>query len=115
MVESLRQDIARPVRLARLLAEQRRLLEAPAEHLAFRDVPARLTALPLRLANRFGEPVAGGILLDFSLGHQELADHIASSGETTTVALNAFRRQGLLTIARRRILLRDPAGLQPLA
>jgi CRP/FNR family transcriptional regulator len=101
--------------VANLMSGRRRLAESRLEEMIFRTVRGRLAGLLARLARSHGRATDGGILLDLSLAHQDLAGQIGSTRETTTLTLNAFRRRGLLRIDHCRILIRDLAGLEAIA
>ncbi len=101
--------------IARLMSGRRRAAESRVEEMVFKTVRGRLASLLARLARSHGRATAGGILLDLSLAHQDLAGQIGSTRETTTLTLNEFRRGGLLRIDPRRILIRDLAGLESIA
>ncbi len=103
------------VAVARLMNGRRRVAETRVEEMAFKTVRSRLAALLARLARSHGSSAPGGILLDLSLAHQDLAGQIGSTRETTTLTLNEFRRGGLLRIDHCRILIRDLGGLEAIA
>jgi CRP/FNR family transcriptional regulator len=44
--------------------------------------------------------------------HQEIANLVGSTRETTTAVLHHFRKEGILTIANRRVIVLDPAALE---
>jgi CRP/FNR family cyclic AMP-dependent transcriptional regulator len=46
--------------------------------------------------------------------HQELANVIGSTRETTTLILNDFKRRGLIDFLGRKILITNRAGLEHL-
>lgn len=102
-------------RVARLIGQRLREVEERVEDLAHRGVPSRLARVLLRLAQRYGRSEGNGILVSLSLGHQDLANQIGSTRETTTLALNAFKRRGWIEIAPRRLVIKDIARLQALA
>ncbi len=101
--------------IARLMSGRRRAAEFRVEEMVFKTVRGRLAALLARLARSHGRATTGGILLDLSLTHQDLAGQIGSTRETTTLTLNEFRRGGLLWIDPCRILIRNLAGLEAIA
>jgi CRP-like cAMP-binding protein len=78
--------------------------ESRLEELAYRSVPARLAATLLRLGRAHGDLIEG-------ISHQELADMIGAYRETTTKILDEFRAAGYVELGRRRIQIRDVAGL----
>lgn len=83
--------------------------------LVFHDVKGRLAALLLELAGRQGRAEDGGIRLEAPVTHQDLANLIGSTRETTTAMLNQFRRQQLIQFDRRRIVISGWDGLRALA
>jgi CRP/FNR family transcriptional regulator len=101
--------------VARLMSHRRRAAESRLEEMVFKTVRSRLAALLTRLARSHGRAADGGILLDLSLAHQDLAGQIGSTRETTTLTLNEFKRGGLLRIDHCRILIRDLARLEAIA
>ncbi len=87
-----------------------RLIEAEArlEDIAFKSIPARLASLLLRLSDNGADQISG-------YTHQELAEMIGTYRETTTQTLNHFKSQGLLSIGRKRIQIRDRDALARIA
>ena len=63
------------------------------------------------LAEKYAEPNPEGYLLNIRLSHQEMACVIGSTRETVTVVLGQLQKENFLTIARRKIVLRDIANL----
>jgi CRP/FNR family transcriptional regulator len=101
--------------LMRLLATRVRDSVSQIEKLAWSPVPARLAEALLRLASRAGVSDAVGTRVDITITHQELANLIGSTRETTTATLNEFRRRGLIEFVRRQIVLLRPDLLSSLA
>ena len=64
--------------------------------LAFLDVPSRLAATILWLADRYGVREDAGIEVPYWFTHQEVADLIGSTRETVTTVLADFKRSGLI-------------------
>ena len=96
------------LRLLDLLARRMRELEGQLEGIAFKSVPARLAGVLVDLADRSGSTVTG-------FSHLELAEMVGASRETVTKILDEFREAGLVELGRRRIRVRDLAGLRALA
>lgn len=88
----------------------RRLLEAEAiiENFAFKSVPSRLATVLLRLTAERADAVVG-------YSHQELAEMVGTYRETATLALDDFKRRGLVDLGRRHVRLLDRAGLEQVA
>lgn len=93
------------LRIVETLGHRLREAEARLEDIAFKNIPARLASLLLRLQEEYGDTIEG-------YTHQDLAEMIGTYRETTTQTLNDFKRDGLLEIGRKRIELYDLEGLQ---
>ena len=101
--------------MSKLIGARRKALEAKVEDLVFRDVNARLAKLLLELAEIYGTTVVAGVRIDVKLTHKELANLIGSTRATTTAALNDFRRRGLITNDKRRLIVVNRSGLESVA
>jgi CRP-like cAMP-binding protein len=100
------------LRVMKVLAERLRQAEDAIENFAFRDVPGRLAALLVRLAEVYGEPHGQGQRLALRFTHQDLASMIGATRETVTNVLNRFRDDGLIAIEERHIIITDPGRLR---
>lgn len=96
------------LRILETLGQRLREAEARLEDIAFKNIPARLASLLLRLHEEHGSTIEG-------YTHQDLAEMIGTYRETTTQILNDFKRNGLLDIGRKRLELRDLEGLWQIA
>ena len=90
-----------------LLASRIAELEERLEMQAFQSVRERLAAVLLRLSAQDLE------IKDVS--HQQIAETIGASRETVTRALGELRSQGLVELARSRVIIKDQAQLAALA
>ena len=77
-----------------------------------RDTVRRLAHLLAELADEHGRVTSAGIDIEIPLTQQELASLIASSRESIVRSLRSLRSRRLVTTARRRITIRDLAGLR---
>ena len=77
-------------------------LEERLEDIAFKSIPARLSALLLKLADEQGHDE---LITGFT--HQDLSEMLGTYRETITQTLNDFKADGLIDIGRKRIWLRD--------
>ncbi len=76
----------------------------------------RLARNLLHLADCHGRPAAGGGLhIDLGLSQRELGELIGMSRESVNKQLGRWRRQGLIDVERRRILIRDLGRLKRMA
>jgi CRP/FNR family transcriptional regulator len=93
------------------LQESERELEA----MAYQRVGQRLARKLVDLAQRFGVKTTRGTMIEARLTQQELADMIGTTRETLAHTIGEFRRQGLLTTAHHRVLIRDAERLLEMA
>ncbi len=108
----------RPVmalRAARLAAERTAQIEELVADIVFLDARTRLARLLVVLSETHGMPATGGTLIDLPFTHQDLSHCISATRETTTGILNTFKRAGVLTLGRRRIVVADSNALGRLA
>lgn len=81
-------------------------------NLEYRTVRERLISFLLTTADRFGEPVKSGILINVPLKQQDIASSINSSRETTSRELVRLERLGLLSSSQSKITLLNPKKLR---
>lgn len=88
-----------------------RLIEAESaiEELAFKSVPARLATMLLRLSGAQKSRDLVGYT------HQDLAEMVGTYRETATLALDDFKRRGLVELGRKQIRILDEGGLAAIA
>lgn len=79
------------------------------------SVPVRLGSALSELARRFGKRDKRGTLIALRITHQDLADHIGASRETVSLFISRFRREGLITMNVRRIIIPDLKALKRIA
>ncbi|WP_030456271.1 Crp/Fnr family transcriptional regulator [Herbidospora cretacea] len=76
------------------------------------DTAVRVANRLVELAERYGEPVPGGVSLELPLSQDELASWVGSSREAVNKALRGLRDRGLIETGRRRVLINDMDGLR---
>ncbi len=81
-------------------------------NLEYRTVRERLVSFLLSMAQRFGTPVADGILIDVPLRHQDIASSISATRETTGREIAALEKKNLLSNSSLLITLHDIEALQ---
>ncbi|MCP4546490.1 MAG: Crp/Fnr family transcriptional regulator [bacterium] len=101
--------------LLRIMSEKLRDSRQVIQRLLLKDVKARLASLLLELAERSGIPEEDGIRLGGKITHQDLANLIGSTRETTTATLNQFKRHQLIDVRERQITISAWDGLAKLA
>ncbi len=116
ILAALQHSLTATQALLRLVSERRMLAENQVADLVFLEVPKRLAKLLLRLHDGQGGSRAGrgGQMLKGKLTHQELANVIGSTRETTTLILNDFKRQGLIDFLGRKLLVTNRPALEKL-
>ncbi len=116
VLAALSQSPCAALEMLKLVSERRALAEAQAADLVFLEVPKRIARLLLRLHGnaswRGGRPA---LPARTKLTHQEMANMIGSTRETTTLILNDFKRQGAVEFVNRKIVIRDHARLEAIA
>ncbi len=93
--------------VTQLLGLRRRRIERRLKNLMFRSNRERLVHALLELSEKYGQPVPQGIQLAIKLSHQDLANLIGSTRESVTVALGELQNEGMVQLARRKIVLSD--------
>lgn len=83
--------------------------------LSTEEVERRIAHAVLRLIAQAGRKTEEGILIDFPITRQELAEMTGSTLHTVSRTLSAWEDQGLVTNGRRKIVVRDPHRLRLLA
>jgi CRP-like cAMP-binding protein len=81
------------------------------KNIALERVEARIAALLLKLANKVGEKTKDGLMINMRLTKQDVADMVGTTVETSIRTFSKFKKQGLLSDANGRIIIRNPDGL----
>lgn len=98
--------------VAKLMGDRWERIESKLEDLLFKDVPTRLALTLWKLARDYGKKMEQGILIEPKITHQDLADLIGSTRETTTTILNHFQDKGLIEKGWGKIMVKDQEGLK---
>ncbi len=107
----IRQEPQAAEQMLRLLARRLRRTTNKLCDQTFNDVPGRLAALLLDLANRFGESDNGTLRIHHQLNQNELAQLAGSARESTNKALASFIDRGWIRMHGKTISIVDPAAL----
>jgi CRP/FNR family cyclic AMP-dependent transcriptional regulator len=97
--------------LIQVLARRLRRTNDAMVDLVFADVPGRVAKALLSLAESFGRPDQGGILVEHGLTQEELAQLVGASRETVNKALADFATRGWVKLATRTVLIVDEGRL----
>lgn len=101
--------------LINLLAERLHDMQSRYEELATEQVEQRLARTLLRLVQRTGRRVDGGVLVDVRLSRQDLAEMSGASLFTVSRMLKRWQEAGIIQSRRQRILVHHPHGLVSIA
>lgn len=82
------------------------------EELSFTTVRQRLIALLLRLTKESGMRSKGGIHIELTKSHQDLASELGTVRELVSRNLGRLQAEGLLDVEGRKIIVRDLPALQ---
>ncbi len=80
----------------------------------YRTVRERLVSFLITMSGRFGEEIEGETVINAPLRHQDIASSINASRETTSRALSALEKKGLISTKQFLITLKDIEALQAL-
>jgi CRP-like cAMP-binding protein len=94
------------VAVDRLVDVQTRYMELCAE-----QVENRVAHALLRIMRQAGRKTDGGILIDFRISRQELADYAGTTLHTASRILSAWEKNGWIDSGRERITVCDPHAL----
>ena len=90
-----------------LMVDRRLEAERRVESLLSRSVESRVAEFLVDAAERYGVPDPRGVLISIRYTHQEIADYVGSTRETVTLTLGALRKEGLLDVAGRRLIVKN--------
>jgi CRP/FNR family transcriptional regulator len=119
LVEAVKRDPELLIKMFFSFSERLKQSEEVISSLLEREVSARLVTLLRNLGDRFGETNGSATVLDMRLTHQDLANMIASTREAVSKVMSEFRRDGLIEVRNRKIVIsprmaRNTLGGSPL-
>ena len=85
------------------------------KELSTEEVEHRVAHTVLRLVAQSGRQTDEGVLVDFPITQQEIAEASGTTLHSVSRVLTAWESAGLVSIGRRRIVVRDVQGLSELA
>lgn len=103
MAESARLSLG----VSKLVGWRRKRIERRLKNLLFRSNRERLCHLLLDLVEQYGRRTDDGVLITIKLSHQDLASIIGSTRETVTVLLGELQLDRLITVVRRRLVIKE--------
>jgi CRP-like cAMP-binding protein len=85
------------------------------KNIALEHVENRIAAMLLKLADRVGEEIKEGLLIDMHLTNQDVANMVGTSVETSIRTFSKFKKQGLLSCRDGQIIIKDRSRLATVA
>lgn len=113
--ESLPDILAHPeaaMAIMKSMARKVRLLVFHIEGLSFLDAVGKISHLLDELSSEYGVPGPDGVELTTRVTHQLLANLTGLSRVTATNVLTALRREGIIDIRRRQVIIKDQYRLK---
>lgn len=80
-------------------------IETRLQDMIFQDVPTRLITIIKDLASRYGTDILDSDKKKIKFSHQELANLIGATRETVTLELNNLKKDGIIDIEKREIII----------
>ena len=103
------------VNTLKLLGKELAELRARYRELATERVEQRVARALQRLVGQAGKKVNGGVLIEFPLSRQDLAELTGTTLHTVSRILSDWERQGIVESGRQRVLICNPHGLIAIA
>lgn len=98
-----------------IMAGRVRQFQDRVRELSTEKVERRIARALLRLASQTGRKVAEGVLIDFSLSRQDLAEMTGTTLFTVSRTLSQWESQGLVKSRREQVIICSPHGLVSIA
>lgn len=97
------------------LGEELARIRSRYQELATERVERRVARALLRLVSQAGKKVEGGVLIEFPLSRQDLAELTGTTLHTVSRILSGWEKKGIIESGRKRIVIRQPHGLVSIA
>lgn len=99
------------MKMTRLFGLRLKKIQRRLKSLLFRTSREKIGHLLLELAEQYGKPVPNGLLITQKLSHQDMASIIGATRETVTITLGELQDEGIVSIERRLITLKNAEQL----
>ena len=103
------------VNVMQMMGERLQEAHARIKELSTEEVEHRVAHTVLRLVTQSGRQTDEGVLVDFPVTQQELAEASGTTLHSVSRILSTWESAGLVTVGRRRIVVRDVQALSDLA
>lgn len=88
-------------------------LENAIENMGARNVEARVSAVLLEFAQKYGKAHSDGLLIELPLSREGIASYIGLTRETVSRKMNHLQAEGIIEMmGNKRVILRDRAALE---
>lgn len=98
-----------------LVGEELEEIRSRYRELATQRVERRIASALLRLLRQAGKRIESGVLIEFPLSRQDLAELTGTTLHTTSRILSGWESRGLIESSRQRIVIREPRRLLVIA
>ncbi|MBI4564142.1 MAG: Crp/Fnr family transcriptional regulator [Planctomycetes bacterium] len=98
-----------------LLGEELAQVRSRYAELATERVERRVARALLRLVGQAGKKIEGGVLIEFPLSRQDLAELTGTTLHTVSRILSSWEEAGIVKSGRQRVIIRKPHGLVSIA
>jgi len=112
MEELLRNNGEITLKILKVMAKRLREAQYHIRDLAFNDAYSRLASALLNLAKEYGRRVNDSDHIGISLNQQDLAGVIGTSRETVARIMGEWRREGIISINNKEIVIHDREKLK---
>jgi CRP/FNR family transcriptional regulator, cyclic AMP receptor protein len=98
--------------LMRMLCERMRDADRKRTEFGIFDATSRVAQRLVELADRFGEPYQGSVMITLHLTQEELAGWVGASREAVSKALRSLRSRGWIETGRRTVIVHNLEALR---
>ncbi|WP_078543788.1 Crp/Fnr family transcriptional regulator [Litchfieldia alkalitelluris] len=91
-----------------------RVTQTKLNDVLFYDKSGTLASTLLRMSQSYGVQCSDGIILNIELTNKEIADFIGSTRESVNRLLNSWRKEGIIEMINKQIVIRRPERLYSL-
>ncbi len=103
----IKEDFNISLKVMRLLAERMREAEENVHNLSSKYVSKRLASFLYKASFKWGVDDFDGIKIPLNLTHEEIAQVVGTSRQTTTKALNMLQQRGIIKLEKKQIKILD--------
>ncbi len=104
----MRTNTAFNLKLMKYISNKLLILEERLENIVFKDSKTRIHEYMRELIREKGVRIGYEVLIRHFPTHQEIANETATSRQTVTTVLNNLRNQNIISVDRKRLLIREP-------